>query len=186
MVSLGINLVLMGFLYILLSRKTARSKAAPEILEQIRRELDEMVVELNRTADRNIGLMEERIHTLNRLIGEADRRVSILQKETDKYTRAVGTYRNVRPVRLEPFPGGKRGSQGNEQPAAATYKAEGNPPHGEEKVSREARELGAAGEKREKVVQLYRQGISTEIIASRLGSTVAEIELIISMTGADR
>ncbi len=176
LVSVGINLVLMGFFYILINKKITHKNSASGLLDQIQSELDRMVVELNRTADRNIDLIEEKIRTLTRLIGDADRRVSILQKETDKYTKTAGTYSNVKPVKLsgrgkQDFP-----SPVMQKPVQPEKKAE---------APKEIDETEPRG-KRERVAELYRQGISTEIIASRMNATVAEIELIISMTGADK
>jgi ATP/maltotriose-dependent transcriptional regulator MalT len=180
LVSVGINLVLMGFFYILINKKITHQKSAPVLLDQIQSELDRMVVELNRTADRNIDLIEEKIRTLTGLIADADRRISILKKETDKYTRTAGTYSNVRPVNVGVRKKTDVPSQPVERPVEAEKKQE---------VSKETDESEPRGKrvgKRERVVELYRQGISTEIIASRLDATVAEIELIISMTGADK
>lgn len=187
LVSVGINLVLLGFFYILLSKKAAQPKQSAEFLEQIRTELDEMVVELNRTADRNIGLVEERIRSLNRLIGEADRRVSILKKETDKYTRSAGTYSNVRPIHIDPGKAyGQKSIEQVEVENKEKKKEDGKPDLPDKALLNKDHSGKEAPSKRERVMELYRQGISPEIIASRLESTVGEVELIISMTGADR
>jgi DNA-binding NarL/FixJ family response regulator len=46
------------------------------------------------------------------------------------------------------------------------------------------RPVGSRAERRKEIIELHRKGIAANIIANRMGSTVGEVELIISL--ADR
>ena len=146
-----------GLVYIILVRKIERERSGPEVLKQIRSEVDQMIVELNQTADRNIGLLEQRIRSLNELLEQTDRKIKVLQRETDRHRRSTETYSSIRP-RTAAVPSAA-GPEKTKQPPA------------EEKPKT----------KREQVLALYNQGISADLIASRVDSTVAEVEMIISI-----
>src|SRR6056297_964185 len=99
MVSIGSSIILAGFVYILLVRKMHKERSSTAITEQVRAEIDRMIVDLNQTADRNIGLIEQRIQSLGELIKEADHRMTLLQKQTDSLSRMpIPTVGSVPPI----------------------------------------------------------------------------------------
>jgi len=167
-ISIGICIIISGLLYIILVQKIEHAKSEPEVLKKIRAEINQMIVELNQTADRNIGLVEERIRRLNILLEQSDQKIRLLQGETGRYTQSVETYSKMKPKNILPL------SQGtNRENASPSGRGEMKP------VSEPVQEKSMS--KRDKIITLYKQGISTNIIASRVDSTVAEVELIISI-----
>ncbi len=232
MVSIGSSIILAGLVYILLVKKMHKERSSAAITEQVRAEIDRMIIDLNQTADRNIGLIEQRIKSLGDLLKEADHRISLLQKHADHISRTTDTYSRIRPNSVTTPPAGNRhadtglqieqeasaeaGSsprRGTATPAGPTKPAGTAKPAGSQNQAgprgsadtgvkgsaspaRPTRQgnaanadgAGSAGgqSKRERVISLHRQGISPDIIASRVDSTVAEVELIISMTEGQR
>ena len=64
------NVFLCAVFYLIISLKLERS--ATEYRERrLRKEMDEIISEFNRTAERNISLLESRIHTMRRLLEKA-------------------------------------------------------------------------------------------------------------------
>ena len=182
MVSIGSSIILAGVVYILLVKKIHKERSSAVITAEVRAEIDRMIVDLNQTADRNIGLIEQRIQSLGNMIKEADHRISLLQKQADDVSRHTDTYSRIRPhnvtaARVEHDSKPAKGVEPSNTKSADTQQnTAANPQHTEKP--------GPAGgqSKRDRVISLHRQGISPDIIASRVDSTVAEVELIITMT----
>ena len=55
-----------------------------EFIDSIKDEINHLVVELNQTAERNIGIIEARINRLQKLVDSADRKIALLGKEREK------------------------------------------------------------------------------------------------------
>ena len=55
-----------------------------DIINRTRNELNEMLSDINRSADRNIVLIDERIKQLKAVSAEADRHLEILRREITK------------------------------------------------------------------------------------------------------
>lgn len=203
MVSIGFCIILSGLVYILLVRKMHKERSSAAITGQVRAEIDRMIVDLNQTADRNIGLIEQRIESLGDLIKEADHRISLLQKHADNLSRTTDTYSRIRPNTIttaqpessrtdtssqtaqkalgSAFAGPERSE---DQPGGTANRADPQEP--ELTSGADSPSVASGKSKREQVISLHRQGISPDIIASRVDSTVAEVELIISMTEGPR
>jgi len=194
MVSTGISIILAGIVYILLVKRINREKSSTAITEQVRNEIDRMVVDLNQTADRNIGLVEQQLKLLTEMIQESDHRISLLQKHSEKLNRSTDTYNQIRPAQImkpkeppeqkaptEPKEPTAQQSSEVSRPNAHTVDISEEMSNTVEPESEDAQDSMTTS-KRERVINLHRQGISLDIIASRVDSTVAEIELIISMT----
>ncbi len=182
LVSIGVGILIAGLLYIILTKKIERAHSGPEVLNQIRSEVNQMIVELNQTADRNIGLVEQRIQSLNELLSQADRKIKILQREIDRYSRSVETYSSIKPRSIPPAtPASVPAGTPIQDSGKAAYK---EPPVQRNEKTESAVSSTAPGKpksKRDRIIDLYNQGISADLIASRVDSTVAEIELIISI-----
>ncbi|MFW6344585.1 MAG: hypothetical protein ACOC2B_07560, partial [Sediminispirochaetaceae bacterium] len=95
---MGINLLVIALVYIHLNGKIKKRESSDHIISEIRREVDELLVELNQTTDRNVGIIEDRIKRVSRSVEEADKRIRLLQKSTDTFTMSNATYSNVRPT----------------------------------------------------------------------------------------
>jgi hypothetical protein len=209
-IGVAINLVVIALVYIHLDRRLKKRESSQRIISDVRREVDEMLVELNQTADRNVGILEERIGRISRIIEEADKRIRLLQKTTDTFTMSTATYSNVRPrvkrsVSNSETEGGDAQNESSKRSGARESPGEldfgsspeeqpASPQMSRESAVRselEARQTGEGGEpqeeyadaagKREQVRTLYRQGMSSDVIASRLDTTVGEVELMITL-----
>ena len=60
-------------LYALLRRVVMRRTGAPEVVRELRAEVDALVTELNGTTERNVALLEDGVRRLHELLRRADR-----------------------------------------------------------------------------------------------------------------
>lgn len=81
---LSINLVL-WFIFFLINK---RSFSAEKLLEKIRSEINKMLIDINREADRSITLIDARRKGLQKLLDDAKRYVEIANGELDKRARS--------------------------------------------------------------------------------------------------
>lgn len=72
------------FLWFMFFHKFTKIFSTADIIENTRNELNKMIIDVNRNAERNINLIEDRIKTLKELIAEADKRVTLAQSEEQK------------------------------------------------------------------------------------------------------
>ena len=148
-----LSFVLVGFqiigflvIYLLVKRKILRSVGPDAVLEKIRSELNSLMVEINSSTDRNVRLITERIEQLQELLTKADRKIAILQRETEKHDMSKAVYSRLvaRGPKIGP------------------------------KVARDS-------SVQDEVIKLHREGFSPDVIAGHVGTTVGEVELIISL-----
>ncbi len=78
-----------------------KAVTSSSLVEKIRKEIDELVVELNHTTDRNIELIEERIGRLNKLLKDADNRIVALDRRKEN-TTVKKTYEDIVTGRRSP------------------------------------------------------------------------------------
>jgi hypothetical protein len=181
------------------------------LLSGVRDEARALILELNETADRNVSLVEDRIVALRELLGEVDRRIGVEKREmaTREAEREVYSKLNRRrpivPQSDEAAAFAQVGAKLATPAAPATIDVPAAP--SEEKASppaaaqseglfppelprsprpipqvRLAEEpIATTKTMREQALELYRSGFSADIIATRLGATVAEMELLIEM-----
>jgi len=76
-------------IYVLLRDRVRRAASSDAHIAEIRDEVSRLLVELNRTTDRNIALIEDRIGSLNELLSSADKKIGLIRRETEKHD--VGT-----------------------------------------------------------------------------------------------
>ena len=72
-------------IYALLRDRVRRATSRDAHIAEIRDEVSRLLVELNRTTDRNIALIEDRIASLNELLSSADKKIGLLRRETEKH-----------------------------------------------------------------------------------------------------
>ena len=65
-------------------------------LEQIRNEVDDLVIELNQTTNRNIGLIEDRLDRLKELLDKADKSIVLHSKSTEQKKEETKVYTNLK------------------------------------------------------------------------------------------
>jgi len=54
------------------------------VIVELQSEVNELILELNQTTDRNINILEEKISGLTRLLNDADKRIKILRTESER------------------------------------------------------------------------------------------------------
>lgn len=104
LISITVNLIVLFVFFLYFRRRISSVLQTTNIVQQIQREVDEMIVELNQTADRNIGLMEERLERLSALISDADKRIGVLKRESDRSKVSETVYTQLRPKITPPPP----------------------------------------------------------------------------------
>ena len=161
LLSLGFNLLAIAIIYIIFRRKINRVLDGRELIDTIKDEVNHLVVELNQTTERNIGIIEERITRLQKLVREADRKIMLLGKESEKVKFGAEVYDRLK--KAAPF-------------VHVVDPTEEDEP--ESLVETSSSERSSA----EEVLELHRQGFDSRIVAARTGLTVGEVELIISLS----
>jgi len=135
-------------------------------------DLNQMIVELNQTTERNIALIEERINALSSILTTADKRIAMLSERAERPMK----HRPKRSAETDTSAGyldlGKSAAQATTLRSTAAKKAEDS--------------SAAKTPDPDRVVQLHEQGIEPTLIATRLGTTVGEVELIISLRAGNR
>ena len=159
-----IALIAGGFfiLYFILKYKILKIINPNSLVKEIKKEVDQVIVELNRTTEGNIGLLEDKINILSELLVRADKRIMLLQRESEKFNLGKN-YNNI--LKHTGNKTGETGKTENQQPD------NGNP----------AKETTI----QEKVLMLYAEGVAKSIIAGKLNLTIGEVELIISLNEAE-
>ena len=153
-IAIALNGAFCLVVYLLFQARIRRALDAGEIVDRIRDEVNHMVVDLNQTTDRNVRLIEERIERLQDLLMKADKKVQLVSREYHRYEVGMDVYDKL-----------KKAAH-----SAETETVEVSPSPGIEEVS-----LSSS------VMALHRQGFDPRIIAGRLGKTLGEVELIISL-----
>ncbi len=93
-ISICINAGVIILLYIKLSKEIHKSGSYDYIIGEIRKDVDDLVVQINQTAERNISLIEDRIKKISDLLVLADKRIKLLDK------RPLPRYNDLRQVVL--------------------------------------------------------------------------------------
>ncbi len=146
---IGINIIALCGVFFFFKRRIDKSLRTEEVVRTIREEIEQLIVELNRTTDRNVAIIEERINELKKVTASADKQIKLLNKEVRNKEKERETYLHIKP-----------------SPAAA---------------QREAR-TETKGGTRDRVLAMFHRGEEAEAISKELGITVAEVELIISLS----
>jgi hypothetical protein len=81
--------------YVLLRDRVRRATSAEAQIGEIREEVSRLVVELNRTTDRNIALVEDRIASLNEQLSVADKKIGLLRREIEKHDVGTQVYNRL-------------------------------------------------------------------------------------------
>jgi len=139
-------------------RKLNKLQKSNVILE-LESEVNDLVRELNLTADRNINILEDKIKTLTAILYDADKRIKILGSESAKSKSESVIYNKLGIV------------SGKAEPDVS--------PKLEPVVSpvKKVVELN----KKERIIELHNNGFTSSVIATKAGLTVGEVELIISL-----
>ncbi len=191
LVGIALNILVLAIGFVYLHSKFERRTRPEALLQEVAREVNSIIVELNQTTDRNIGLIEERIETLKGLLEKVDKRLALMRREWEQYDSTTQVYTNLRQAasggRITPFAQGQgeaspqRREAPDQIPEQQPRKRGSRPATGASAASAAKTAQQNRDEIRKQVIGLHRKGIATNIIANRVGSTLGEVELIIAL-----
>ena len=127
------------------------------IINDVRDEVSRLIQRIDETTDKDISLIEDKEKNLKALLEETDRRMAALNREFARRENAEDTYR-----RLGRFP----------------IIEQAPPPESPPQEESPAEELPS---QEEQLRELVRSGFSPQVIASRLGISIAEAELAVAI-----
>lgn len=198
-IMIGLNLVVLIGMGIFFHKRIESRMKPDELVRQLREEVNGVIVELNQATDRNVSVIEDRLETINKTIARADRAVKVLQTEVERRAEGQRRYNELgrhagilRSLTIE----SRDESAAHNETQARTDSEEASSPDAEsETVSRSGegqagppprtehgKETERAPSKKDRILDLHRKGIAANIIAGRVGSTVGEVELVISLS----
>ena len=96
LILIGVNFIILFIIYIFFKNRLNKYINSSLIIDKIREEVDEMVIELNQTTNRNISLIEERLERLQGLLEKADKHVLRLSGIVEKKRENVKMYDDLR------------------------------------------------------------------------------------------
>jgi Family of unknown function (DUF6115) len=160
MQNLLIILAVMLFIIIIVSiiiifRRITKLQKSNVIVE-LESEVNDLILELNQTADRNINILEEKIKTLTKFLHDADIRIKILGTESEKLKSEPTTYNQL-------------------------GKIEENVSIDNDKAITQTKKQVVETNSKDRIIELHNNGFTSPVIATRVGVTVGEVELIISL-----
>jgi hypothetical protein len=175
--SLGLSLSSFFFFLNYLKRRTSRER----ILGEFRDEIDRMIAEIDNATDRDAALVEDRIKSLRAILEDTDKRITLYARELERrqsHERAYRELGNARPLSAAPA--------ATPSPSPGPAAVPGDHPDPQEPAPPRFVRAPQRVEPKpppfaEQVAELYRGGISADLIASRLGVALAEVDLAIAI-----
>jgi hypothetical protein len=183
---IGLNLAVLIGMGIFFHKRIENRMKPDQLIGRLREEVNGVVAELNQATDRNISVLEDRLEAINKALERADRAVKVLQRESERREGAGlgsgggGGADQERPWRYNDI---LQRAAAKPPPSTGVLQAQVEPSQQETKPTAEGADPnGRSPSKKERILDLHRKGIASNIIAGRVGSTVGEVELVISLS----
>jgi len=174
LITLLLSTLVQFLLFVYLRGRIEQQLNATDLLKNVQTEIDAMVRELNLSAERNIGVLESRIAEMEVLLGKADQRAIVLQRELERRDRASEVYSQMRRALPEPPVETPTVTLGPDALATSPEVSDIAP----QPVSSQP---APPKPLKQRVVDLRLEGKSPREIASLTGATQGEVELILSI-----
>ena len=152
---IGICLLAIYSVYYLLSRKISKILDSEKLLARVDDEINSMILELNQTTERNILLIEDRISRLSELIKNSDKSILLMNRELKKGEIKSISYSHLSKKR--------------------------NFPSIENESVKETKENDENLNDKDRIMELFNKGLSPAVIASKTGTSLGEVDLIITL-----
>lgn len=165
------TLVTLLFFGLWLRRLIVRRLQPERILSDLDAEIQRMVRDINTAGDQNISVLEDRIESLKTLIRRADIQID----EMEQRLREIEAAKEEPPPIEEADPI----DDGVTEEEAFTIPFQRDIESPTEAVPEEQREPD--GTPRDHIIALHDEGVPSDVIASRMGIAIGEVELIISL-----
>lgn len=197
MILAAASLILSGFSFLFcfayLKRRTGRER----ILVELNDEIDRLVRDVNEITNRDTLLVEDRVKALKALLEDTDRRIALLAGEISRRKVQEDVYIELGKLRspvAEPGLSAPVPAAANPAPAAPSSVSTGSPPaagtgpgrtpsstYSPRVVPSVTPIVPKPPPFAEQVAGLYQAGFSPDLIASRLGAALSEVELAIAL-----
>ncbi len=165
------NLAAMAVHWIVLRSRFSEKK----ILADLREEVDRLVTDLGREADRDVALLEGRIRLLREVIAETDSRILLGKREDEKRERTAKVETTLVAPTPAPAQRNKNPGEKDNEPIMVYTKP---------MIVRSERPIEPLIPTHERVLDMAKKGISADMIASTLALSQGEVELIIDMNSS--
>lgn len=143
-------------LWIVLAIRFKKIFSTEDIIEKTRNELNRMISDVNRNAERNITLIDERIKQLKAVSAEADRRLALIKSELDKKEYGSDLTRKISSINASVSTGTRNLSKSGQAAFAEKYRKE-----------QAQGDLFVSAEKEDRENEKSRNSEKTEVIDSK-------------------
>ena len=147
----------------------------------IKQEVDKILIEIDKVTDRDLSMVENRIKTLREVIDLADKRIILAEKELQKRDKQIQTLNQISEIKTSIK---KDNATINSHVENAYRVNKKEKPNGEISLfaaddyeEKPQKELSL----KDKVVEMFNQGIDVYLIAEKLDSSVAEVQTIVNL-----
>ena len=184
-ISCFVNIILWLFMFFYFKKKFS----SQEILENIRQEVDKLLIEISRETDRDLSLVEDKMKALKELIDTADQRIKTAKKEQKKQKKEEAAINKIQEM-------ANTQEYVYEQPvftvgdAVSRYKENVGSSYGVVEEKSQTKEIKQADDfskqekpVREKILELWKLGFEPERISEKLSVSLTEIRMVIDMFG---
>ena len=156
-------------------------------LGNIKQEVDKLLIEIDKVTDRDLSIIENRIKTLREVIELADKRILLSEREEQKRAKEIEAINRINTINSTV----KKDNSSVKSYAENAYKANKKlhddggislfPAEDFEKTVPKPK----VEEKsiKDKVLELFNQGIDIYLIAEKLETSVAEVQTIVNLFG---
>jgi len=200
-----ISLSISAFGFLFLRWYIKRETSASRLLADYQAAVDQMTATIHSTTDRDMMLVEERIKTLKKFLEDADRRIAVFVKEMDRSREGQAIYSSLgRGIRAAldsrpPQPGQPSlfasdlpdsGEEAESSDGAAGGKKRSGKGHdsnvqdesGErDEISLPSSLPSAKSKLKAQIAEMSARSVPRQEIASKLGISVAEVDLALNL-----
>lgn len=205
MMNLIVTTAVAVVLFFYFNNKIKSALEVRNLLSEVHREIEALVRELNQTTERNIGLIEERMHSLEKLLTTADQKMLLFSKEMEKKRIGQEAYNHLSKAPGRGLPETSESivpevqAEVIELPklSAKGYSSNAKAPAGPRPQKKEAPAVPTKPDfqavlfpeesappilsVKDRVLALASQGYAAELIAAQTGASLAEVDLILSL-----
>ena len=179
-----INLAMIFLMYHYLKWSLGKNKGSSE-LENFEEETEKLIIEINRTTERNLQLLESKITQIKSVIDDADKVVSVINREKSGSRQEAAVLKKLENRSFfENVEKTKKANNFTEIPEPVIKINLSRNNKTEESVVVD--EILESGDIRDRAITMYRNGINIELISRNLSIPTGEIELMISLDNAGK
>lgn len=187
MTILTIILLILNIFYVLFfyfkMQKRFSNKAE---INAVKQEVHKLMGEIAFQTEQVITILEDKLNEVNNAIAEFDRHILIAKKEAELAKKSIETMQNIKNNTLSTKENyittvGMQGRTASIK--GSNVQSQNNNMHNPtEPIKIYTKQVGiSVSSYKEQILEMYRKGFSTEMIADKIPIPIGEIELIVSM-----